>query len=198
MKILLINPPYQTLTSNLGVGQQVPLGLLMGGGALFDAGGNEVWTQRRAAREEDQATAVAFGADGTVYVAGQARSAIPGSAGALGGWDGYLEGFGTAPDGSAAPRFVTQQGPCSTAYTSNRLSGSNSNECSPAARFIRPPIRPGLQASRLVMPLSKVIVPASLRRKPPSNTIGPRPSTPLEFDSTVPVRRIVTEISSGI
>jgi anaerobic magnesium-protoporphyrin IX monomethyl ester cyclase len=37
MKVLLINPPYQTLTSNLGVGHQVPLGLLMVGGALLDA-----------------------------------------------------------------------------------------------------------------------------------------------------------------
>jgi anaerobic magnesium-protoporphyrin IX monomethyl ester cyclase len=38
MKILLINPPYQTLTSNVGVGHQVPLGLLMVGGPLLDAG----------------------------------------------------------------------------------------------------------------------------------------------------------------
>src|SRR5213594_3575150 len=38
MKIVLINPPYQTLASNLGVGHQVPLGLLMVGGALIDAG----------------------------------------------------------------------------------------------------------------------------------------------------------------
>jgi anaerobic magnesium-protoporphyrin IX monomethyl ester cyclase len=38
MKILLINPPYQTVTSNFGVGHQVPLGLLMVGGALLDAG----------------------------------------------------------------------------------------------------------------------------------------------------------------
>src|SRR3954452_24525648 len=38
MKILLINPPYQTLTSNLGVGHQIPLGLLMVGGPLIDAG----------------------------------------------------------------------------------------------------------------------------------------------------------------
>src|SRR5438093_2330617 len=38
MRVLLINPPYQTLTSNLGVGHQVPLGLLMVGGALIDAG----------------------------------------------------------------------------------------------------------------------------------------------------------------
>ncbi|HEV3144441.1 MAG TPA: radical SAM protein [Gemmataceae bacterium] len=38
MRILLINPPYQTLTSNVGVGHQVPLGLLMVGGALLDTG----------------------------------------------------------------------------------------------------------------------------------------------------------------
>lgn len=38
MKVLLINPPYQTITSNLGVGHQLPLGLLMVGGPLIDAG----------------------------------------------------------------------------------------------------------------------------------------------------------------
>jgi anaerobic magnesium-protoporphyrin IX monomethyl ester cyclase len=38
VRILLINPPYQTLTSNWGVGHQVPLGLLMVGGPLRDAG----------------------------------------------------------------------------------------------------------------------------------------------------------------
>ena len=38
MRVTLINPPYQTITSNFGVGHQVPLGLLMVGGALRDAG----------------------------------------------------------------------------------------------------------------------------------------------------------------
>src|SRR5947209_4875743 len=38
MRILLINPPYQTLTSTWGVGHQVPLGLLAVGGPLRDAG----------------------------------------------------------------------------------------------------------------------------------------------------------------
>jgi anaerobic magnesium-protoporphyrin IX monomethyl ester cyclase len=38
VNLLLVNPPYQTLTSNLGVGHQAPLGLLMVGGALIDAG----------------------------------------------------------------------------------------------------------------------------------------------------------------
>jgi anaerobic magnesium-protoporphyrin IX monomethyl ester cyclase len=38
VRILLINPPYQTLTSNWGVGHQIPLGLLAVGGPLRDAG----------------------------------------------------------------------------------------------------------------------------------------------------------------
>ncbi|MBI1370640.1 MAG: radical SAM protein [Planctomycetes bacterium] len=38
LRVLIVNPPYQTLTSNLGVGHQIPLGLLMVGGALLDAG----------------------------------------------------------------------------------------------------------------------------------------------------------------
>ncbi len=38
MRVLLINPPYQTHTSRLGVGHQIPLGLLMVGGPLVDAG----------------------------------------------------------------------------------------------------------------------------------------------------------------
>ncbi|MCH7988390.1 MAG: cobalamin-dependent protein, partial [Planctomycetes bacterium] len=37
MRVLLINPPYLTLASTLGVGHQVPLGLLMVGGPLIDA-----------------------------------------------------------------------------------------------------------------------------------------------------------------
>ena len=38
MRILLVNPPYLTLTPSRGVGHQVPLGLLMVGGPLLDAG----------------------------------------------------------------------------------------------------------------------------------------------------------------
>jgi anaerobic magnesium-protoporphyrin IX monomethyl ester cyclase len=38
VRVLLVNPPYQTLTSNQGVGHQIPLGLLMVGGPLLDAG----------------------------------------------------------------------------------------------------------------------------------------------------------------
>jgi len=60
---------------------------------VFDASGQELWTQRRGAKAADEATEVSFGADGTVYVAGRSRSMMPGAEGALGGWDGYLQAF---------------------------------------------------------------------------------------------------------
>ena len=59
---------------------------------VFDKAGQEVWTQRRGARAADEATSVSFGTDGTVYIGGRARSAIPGT-GTVGGWDGYVQAF---------------------------------------------------------------------------------------------------------
>jgi hypothetical protein len=60
--------------------------------SVFDAQGEEIWTQRRGARAADEATAVMFGADGVVHVAGRSQSAMPGAV-AVGGWDGYLQSF---------------------------------------------------------------------------------------------------------
>jgi hypothetical protein len=59
---------------------------------LYDADGQELWTQRRGARQGDEASEVAFGADGTVYVSGRTSSALPGTT-ALGQSDAYLEAF---------------------------------------------------------------------------------------------------------
>jgi hypothetical protein len=59
---------------------------------VYNADGEEQWTQRRGARSNDEATSVAFAADGTVYVAGRAQSTMPGTS-AIGGWDSYVEGF---------------------------------------------------------------------------------------------------------
>jgi hypothetical protein len=59
---------------------------------VFNADGEEQWTQRRGARLNDEASNVAFGADGTVYVAGRSQSSMPGAT-AVGGWDSYVEGF---------------------------------------------------------------------------------------------------------
>lgn len=69
---------------------------------VFDGDGDELWTQRRGAKAADEATAVSFGADGKVYVAGRSKSAMPGAAG-VGGWDGYLQGFTTTQVHSLAP-----------------------------------------------------------------------------------------------
>jgi len=69
---------------------------------VFDPAGEELWTQRRGARAADEATAVSFGADGRVYVAGRSKSAMPGASG-LGGWDGYLQGFSASQAHSLAP-----------------------------------------------------------------------------------------------
>jgi hypothetical protein len=73
---------------------------------LYDAQGQEVWTQRRGARQDDQVNQVAFGADGTVYVAGQSKSAMPGGAAAQGDWDGYIEAFATDAKGKVTTQFT--------------------------------------------------------------------------------------------
>lgn len=73
---------------------------------VFDGAGEELWTQRRGAKAADEATAVSFGADGKVYVAGRAKSAMPGAAG-LGNWDGYLQGFTATQAHSLAPLIGT-------------------------------------------------------------------------------------------
>ena len=76
---------------------------------LYDAQGNETWTQRRGARLNDEADNVAFGADGTVYVAGRSQSQMPGGA-AVGGWDSYLEGFKADAAGNVKTVFTQTVG----------------------------------------------------------------------------------------
>jgi hypothetical protein len=61
--------------------------------SVFDASGVEQWTQRRGGTGADEATAVAFGADGSVYVGGRTQSTMPGASGSIGGWDGYVSGY---------------------------------------------------------------------------------------------------------
>lgn len=76
---------------------------------LFDADGQEVWTQRRGARQADEASQVSFGADGAVYVAGRSRSSITGSIG-LGGWDSYVQGFKADATGKVQHLFTQAVG----------------------------------------------------------------------------------------
>ncbi|UTP37988.1 hypothetical protein M9M90_12150 [Phenylobacterium sp. LH3H17] len=72
---------------------------------LFDADGQEVWTQRRGARQADEATNLAFAADGTVYVAGRSKSTMPGTT-AIGDWDGYIEAFKADVTGKVSTVFT--------------------------------------------------------------------------------------------
>ena len=69
---------------------------------VFDAEGQEVWTQRRGARAADEATSVSFGPNGTVYVGGRAQSAMTGTVG-VGGWDGYVQAFSETQEHKYAP-----------------------------------------------------------------------------------------------
>ena len=75
---------------------------------LYDASGQEQWTERRGAKLDDEASQVAFGADGTVYVAGRTRSVLPGTATPAGGYDGYIEAFATSAT-TGKPRALFTQ-----------------------------------------------------------------------------------------
>ena len=82
--------------------------------SVFDASGVEQWTQRRGAAAADQATSVAFGDDGSVYVGGKTMSTMPGaSGGEQGGWDGYIMGYSAA----GKYEFTTQTGTANTDST---------------------------------------------------------------------------------
>ncbi|MGH7027246.1 transcriptional regulator [Brevundimonas sp.] len=76
---------------------------------VFDAKGVEQWTQRRGAKAADEATAVSFGVDGRVYVAGRSQSAMSGAT-ASGGWDGYVQAFSETQIHSLAPITATASG----------------------------------------------------------------------------------------
>jgi hypothetical protein len=77
---------------------------------LYDAKGDEVWTERRGAKMEDEATAVAFGADGSVYIAGRTKSPLPGGGASLGGWDSYLTAYATSARGAPVTLFTESFG----------------------------------------------------------------------------------------
>ena len=76
---------------------------------VFNAAGEEQWTQRRGARLNDEASHLAFGSDGSVYVAGRAQSMMPGTT-VLGGWDGYVEGFKADATGKVQTLFTQSVG----------------------------------------------------------------------------------------
>ncbi|HXA38726.1 MAG TPA: hypothetical protein VNW53_06990 [Phenylobacterium sp.] len=94
---------------------------------LYDSSGNEVWTARRGATLQDQATQVSFSADGsTVYVAGQAQGALPGGGAPIGGYDGYIEGFKTSATGAPQSIFTQTFGTTGADMTKGMVVSGNS------------------------------------------------------------------------
>ncbi|WP_419317033.1 hypothetical protein ACN2C7_11185 [Caulobacter sp. ErkDOM-E] len=77
----------------------------------YDDKGDEQWTVRRGAMLEDEATAVAFGSDGILYVGGRSKSDLPGSTSASGGeHDSYLTAFATDLNGGPKALFTQKFG----------------------------------------------------------------------------------------
>lgn len=59
---------------------------------VFDALGQEIWTQRQGASSEDEATGVAFAPDGGLMVLGRVKGSFNGQVSA-GGWDNFLRRY---------------------------------------------------------------------------------------------------------
>ncbi|AZS21488.1 MULTISPECIES: hypothetical protein [unclassified Caulobacter] len=78
----------------------------------YDAKGDEQWTVRRGGLQEDEATALAFGANGILYVGGRSKSDLPGAVGTdpAGGWDAYLSAFATDAGGKPKALFTQKFG----------------------------------------------------------------------------------------
>lgn len=78
----------------------------------YDAKGDEQWTVRRGGLQEDEATALAFGSDGVLYVGGRSKSDLPGSVGTdpSGGYDAYLSAFATDAQGQPKALFTQKFG----------------------------------------------------------------------------------------
>lgn len=82
---------------------------------VYDSEGQELWTQSRGGRAADEASEVAFGADGTVYVSGRTSSSLVGVGGAsIGGSDAYLQAYRADANGAIQNVFTTTFGTTGT------------------------------------------------------------------------------------
>jgi hypothetical protein len=75
--------------------------------AMFDSDGDELWIRKIGGTGADEARAVAFAADGSLYVGGRTKSALSGANG--GGWDGFVATF-SASGGETARRQLADAG----------------------------------------------------------------------------------------
>jgi len=78
----------------------------------YDAKGDELWTARRGGLLEDEATALAFGSDGVLFVGGRSKSDLAGTTGTAGGggYDSYLTAFATDINGGPKALFTRKFG----------------------------------------------------------------------------------------
>ena len=78
----------------------------------YDSNGDEQWTVRRGSLQNDEATALAFGSDGVLYVGGRTQSSMPSatSTDPSGGWDAYLTAYATDSGGQPKSLFTQQFG----------------------------------------------------------------------------------------
>ena len=74
--------------------------------SVYDASGDPLWSSTQDAASDNQANAVSFGTDNTVYVAGSTSGPLPGAT-ASGGQDGYLQGFAVTASTDAASQETT-------------------------------------------------------------------------------------------
>jgi hypothetical protein len=72
---------------------------------VFNADGEEVWTARDNASGDDEARALVFADDGTLYVGGRTKGTLAGQV-SQGGWDAYLRSY----DADGALVSTTQYG----------------------------------------------------------------------------------------
>ncbi len=63
---------------------------------VYNAAGDERWTNTQPSNAGDVATGVAFGSDGAVYVTGNTQAALPGGGVKVGGQDAYLRGYSSS------------------------------------------------------------------------------------------------------
>jgi hypothetical protein len=61
--------------------------------SVYSSAGDEQWTQTRVSSANDTPTAVTFGSNGQVFVAGTTTGTMIGGGGQVGGQDSYIEGF---------------------------------------------------------------------------------------------------------
>ena len=74
--------------------------------SVYDGDGDALWENTEDGDDDNQANAVSFGADNTVYVAGSTSGRLPGAT-SSGGQDGYVQGFAVTATTDPLSKAVT-------------------------------------------------------------------------------------------